>query len=418
MSFFLLSLIIVSLLALFESVTLFAFRRDVLRSGWSRWLYRIPFILGIAILLLVGVSFAVRRSPSFPQEFRQVVGVISALWYLPKLPIFLFLVLRGAWSLGVGLWRRLRSWGTPPAAVEVSPIASRNEQEQCHDRQRRELLRAAGWSLAAVPYSVVGFGMLKTVYDFEVVQVEMPLKGLPRALDGLRILQVSDVHAGSFYRSSPVEEARRLIMEQKADAIVVTGDWVNRFSDELGVIYGEFSKLRAPLGVYGSLGNHDHYSSPRDHAAIVSGIRSMGVDLLVNDNRRIAVDGAVLQIAGTDNTGLQQNFADIPRALRGLNSDDPIILLAHDPTFWDKSIREKTPVDLMLSGHTHGGQVGVHLLGDMYSMAQVVYKQWAGLYTDGATGQQLYINRGLGTTGVPLRVAVLPEITVFTLRSA
>ena len=198
--------------------------------------------------------------------------------------------------------------------------------------------------------------------------------------------------------------------------IVVTGDWVNTNPDELKLIFPEMGQLSAPLGVYGCLGNHDHYMSNDEHESLVDDIRSVGIDLLINENRILKVDGAQLQLAGTDNTGLRQNFADLDMALAGLAPENPTVLLAHDPTFWDKSVRGNTFVDLMLSGHTHGGQIGLHLLGEDYSIARIIYDQWAGLYREGH--QSVYVNRGVGTTAFPIRTAVEPEITLFTLHRA
>jgi predicted MPP superfamily phosphohydrolase len=181
------------------------------------------------------------------------------------------------------------------------------------------------------------------------------------------------------------------------------------------VIAREFAKLRAPYGVYASLGNHDHYNSPEDHARLVATIRDLGTELLINQHKRIGESGSSLIIAGTDNTGFRQSFARLDLAMQGVREDEPVILLAHDPTFWDKEVVPDKRVDVMVSGHTHGGQFGVQALGVEWSPAQMIYKQWAGLYTNG--DQQLYVNRGIGTVGPPLRIGIPPEITLFTLRA-
>src|SRR6185369_16746162 len=171
------------------------------------------------------------------------------------------------------------------------------------------------------------------------------------------------------------------------------------------IIFPELKKLHAPLGVYGSMGNHDHYMTPEDHEILKKGVRDAGINLMINSNTVIRVDGSELNLAAIDNSGLGQNFGKINEAMNGLNPSNPTILMAHDPTFWDKQIRGKIPsVDVMLSGHTHGGQVGIHILGEDYSFARMVYKQWAGMYTD--KDQILYVNRGMGMVGPPLRLAI------------
>jgi predicted MPP superfamily phosphohydrolase len=242
------------------------------------------------------------------------------------------------------------------------------------------------------------------------------LDRLPRALDGLRIAQISDVHAGSFPDHRPFEEVRRILDSEQVDLVVITGDFVNQRPGELSIISRELEKLHAPYGVMACLGNHDHYNTPEEHRQLQRALRSMGIDLLVNTNRRIGAEGSSLLIAGTDNTGFRQSFGRIDRALDGAGHQEPVVLLAHDPTFWDREIVGRHEVDLMLAGHTHGGQFGVQLLGFEWSPAQHVYKQWAGLYTKGQ--QRLYVNRGIGTVGPPMRIGIPPEITVFTLRAA
>ena len=180
--------------------------------------------------------------------------------------------------------------------------------------------------------------------------------------------------------------------------------------------------LKAGLGVYGCLGNHDHYARLGD---VVERVRATPVDLLVNEHRTLALDGARLHLVGVDNTGFSQHFADLPGALDGLEADphgeEIRILLAHTPTYWDSHVRTGHPdIDLMLCGHTHGGQVGFEFGPLRYSLARVAYPRWAGLYDEPRAGGQsrqfLYVNRGLGTVGPPLRLGIRPEITLLTLR--
>ncbi|HLP29647.1 MAG TPA: metallophosphoesterase [Candidatus Didemnitutus sp.] len=385
-------------------------RRKGMNPGWHRSMWIIAFVM------LVLYAFAVSRRNFFRLDGLDVVLLgISTFWYLPKLGIAPVLLVRDV-ARGFARFFRPRrpehrGEATPRLEQEATP---RPEQEA--NPARRTFLANSAWSLSAVPYVMVGNGMWRTIYDFQTIQVDLNIRKLPRAFDGMRIAQISDIHAGSFPDHRPFQEVRRILDVLKPDAVVITGDFVNAKPMEMSVIARELAQLRAPYGVFASLGNHDHYNTAQEHAELVKTIRGLGVDLLVNENRRIVDGGSSLIIAGTDNSGFKQSFGKIDRALFGVMDDEATILLAHDPTYWDKEIVGATNVDVMLAGHTHGGQFGVQLLGFEWSPAQYVYKQWAGLY--GAGEQLLYVNRGIGTVGPPLRIGIPPEVTLFTLRAA
>ncbi len=388
--------------------TAFARRRHL-----NRWWYRVPWAVGAAMLVAL-VTMLVRRHIFRMDGFDvSLLGFVS-LWYLPKFGIAAVLLVRDAVFGVARLLRRLRPAAT--AAPAVADDAAPQLPAVAAEPSRRAFLGSAAWSISAVPFVLVGRGMWSTLYDFQTYRVELVLDRLPRALDGLRIAQISDVHAGSFPDHRPFEEVRRILDSEQVDLVVITGDFVNQRPGELSIISRELEKLHAPYGVMACLGNHDHYNTPEEHRQLQRALRSMGVDLLVNTNRRIGAEGSSLLIAGTDNTGFRQSFGRIDRALDGAGHQEPVVLLAHDPTFWDREIVGRHEVDLMLAGHTHGGQFGVQLLGFEWSPAQHVYKQWAGLYTKGQ--QRLYVNRGIGTVGPPMRIGIPPEITVFTLRAA
>lgn len=381
------------------------------------WSYAVWFA---TVVMTALYWFIVWRRHFFRMDGLDVaLFAIVCFWFLPKLVIAPVLVIRDVLRLLAKgyqyIRRRVRRTNVQAAAIERVPD-SEIPHTPSDDVQngRRNFLAKAGWATAAVPYVLVGDGLWRTLYDFRVHRVEVVLPNLPRALDGFRILQISDVHAGSFPDHKPFQEARRMMLAEKPDTIVITGDFVNARPHELQVIMSDLQSLSATEGVYASLGNHDHYNTPAEHEALKKALRGAGIDLLVNEHRRIGVGAASLVIAGTDNTGFQQKFGRVDRALRGTTVDDAVVLLAHDPTYWEKAILD-THVGLTLSGHTHGGQFGVNILGYEWSPAQYVYRQWAGLYQKGE--KSIYVNRGLGTVGPPLRIGVPPEITVLTLRA-
>lgn len=347
-----------------------------------------------------------------------------AVYYLPKVPIVLVLLVKDAGRFVTWLfaWFQERlplSFGEkdPPDETTVAPDLTDMKRIS-----RSEFLRRMGWSAAAIPFVVTGYSVFRSLYDFSVYRVDVPVAGLPRAFDGMTIAQISDLHAGSFFSDRPMWEAVSMINDLKPDVVAITGDFVNHDVAEMSVIAPALNALNSKLGIYGCLGNHDHYA---DVDRLIPRIGETPVELLVNAHRTISIDGAKLHILGTDNTGFRQNYADLPRAVAGIEPGDESaqILLAHDPTFWDAYVRPGyADIDLMLCGHTHGGQMGVELGPMRWGLAKIVYDRWAGLYSEprrnGTSFQFLYVNRGLGTVGPPLRLGIRPEITLLTLRHA
>jgi len=398
--------------------TIGRFTQFVRKSNKSKWLYRSTWSLA-AIIGCLYWFVAYRRHMFRLDGIDVILFSIISLWYLPKVLIVVVLLMRDV--IRAAVWLAKKITGTVKAPTVATEATTFSEADgivhvRSAGESRRDFLKSVGWSAAAVPYVIVGNGMFRTLYDFQVQHHEIVLDNLPRSLDGFVLVQVSDIHAGSFPDEKPFREVVRLVNSYKADAVVITGDFVNAVPEELALVSAGLTKLRGEYGVFGSLGNHDHYNSLTQHKQLISGVKRFGVDLLVNENRVINVGADRLVIAGTDNTGFNQKFANLDKALQDVTREDATILLAHDPTFWDLDIVGKTDVDLMLAGHTHGGQFGVSLMGFEWSPAKLIYKQWAGLYKNG--NQQLYVNRGIGTVGPPMRIGIRPEITVFTLRAA
>lgn len=265
-------------------------------------------------------------------------------------------------------------------------------------------------------------------YNYRVHRIKLSFKNLPPAFRGLRIVQVSDIHSGSFDSHHAVERGARIVMEEKPDLILFTGDLVNNKADEIQPYTDIFSKLKAPLGVYSTLGNHDygdyeHWPSAEAKARNLDWLKQthgeMGWRLLMNEHVILERGEDKIALIGIENWGAKAGFPKYGRmdlAYKGLPEKNiPFkILMSHDPSHWDAQVRpEYADVDLTLSGHTHGMQLGVDIPGFKWSPVQYIYKEWAGLYQQGS--QMLYVNRGFGFLGYPGRLGILPEITVIEL---
>jgi uncharacterized protein len=288
---------------------------------------------------------------------------------------------------------------------------------------KRTALVLGGLSLVGFTYGI------RNRYNYRVRKIKLQLANLPASFKGLKIVQVSDIHTGSFDDHSAVAHGIQRVLDQKPDIIFFTGDLVNNHSDEVDAQYQEiFSRLKAPMGVYSTLGNHDYgdyvqWPTPQAKIDNLNKLKdihaAMGWRLLMNEHVILERDADKIALIGIENWSAKANFpkyGDMRKAYDGLKEKNILvkILLSHDPSHWHAQvIPEYSDVDLMLSGHTHGMQFGVDSKWFKWSPVQYMYKEWAGLYTVG--NQNLYVNRGFGFLGYPGRLGVLPEITVFEL---
>ena len=270
------------------------------------------------------------------------------------------------------------------------------------------------------------YGLMKGAFNLKVKEVSLGFRRLPEAFHGFRILHISDLHLGSFQTIQPVDEAVKLINQQGADAVFFTGDLVNYETSEVAPYLPILSRIQAPHGVYAILGNHDYgnYKTwlTRDAwQANLDDLRQvyedLGWTLLRNESGALTQGGKTIPVIGVDNwSALKRfiNYGDLRQAIEGVSQDAFQILLSHDPTHWSQEVVWAYPqIDLTLSGHTHGMQLGMDFTRFKASPARMIYKHWAGLYRKGS--QYLYVNRGLGFFGFPARLGVYPEITVIEL---
>lgn len=293
---------------------------------------------------------------------------------------------------------------------------------------RSEFIAKAALIAGVVPALTMSFGILSGAHDYRVRRKTVYFPNLPKEFDGIRIGQLSDIHSGSFFNKTAVKGGVEMLLKEKPDMVFFTGDLVNNEASEVKEYIPVFEKVKAPLGVFSTLGNHDYgdYKTWASEAEkrqnlidLKSAHKELGWRLLLNENLPVKVDGEQIGILGIENWGAGR-FAKYGKMdLAYARSDDyPFkMLLSHDPSHWDAQVRPNYPdIDLMFAGHTHGFQFGVEIGDFKWSPSQYIYKQWADLYQEGK--QYLYVNRGFGYLGYPGRIGILPEITILELKRA
>lgn len=271
----------------------------------------------------------------------------------------------------------------------------------------------------------VGYGIFAGRYDIRVENKDLYFDNLPAQLDGLKLVQLSDIHLGSFGKNQKVmNETVELIKQIKPDILLFTGDIVNNFADEMIGFESALQNLEAKYGKYAITGNHDYgdYSNWADSMSKVknveqvrAGLVDAGFILLLNQWEQIEIEDTSICIIGVENWGHSPfpQCARLDLAMNGIPANSFKILMTHDPAHWQAKVIPETDIPLTLSGHTHGGQFGFRIAGIEFSLIYFVQENWGGLYQTG--NQFLYVNKGLGTVGFPGRVEMRPEITVLTL---
>ncbi len=292
---------------------------------------------------------------------------------------------------------------------------------------RRKALTTIATGIAAIPFFGMLYGVTKGKYKYTVNSLSINYKNLPKSFDGYKIVQISDIHAGSFDSKEKVMRGIDMINALEADAVFFTGDLVNSSKEEIDPYIDVFAQIKAKDGIFAVLGNHDYYGlyeveeSDKDSYwdDFFDKYKRMGFDLLNNESRTIKRNGDLLRIVGVENWGAGRWFpkeGDLDKALADVDADDFCVLLSHDPTHWEeKVLPHKKKIDLTLSGHTHGFQFGINIPGFKWSPAQYRYKRWIGLHEE--HDQKLYINKGFGFLAFPGRVGMWPEITEIQLKA-
>ena len=280
---------------------------------------------------------------------------------------------------------------------------------------------------AGIPLIMLIYGILRNRHRYKLFKETIPIPNLPKNLEGLKIVQISDIHSGSFTRKEPLKKGIQLINDQAADLVFFTGDLVNSTAREIEPYLDVFNKIKAKYGVFSILGNHDYGDYVRwpskevkknNLAQLKNTQKQLGWQLLLNENRLLNINGQQIAIIGVENYSANARFSkygDLAKAYEGSQNVDLKLLLSHDPSHWEAQVTNNfKDIAITFSGHTHGAQFGIEISGIFkWSPVQYFYKQWAGLYQKGS--QYLYVNRGFGYLAYPGRVGILPEITAITL---
>ncbi|OUL62304.1 metallophosphoesterase [Flavobacterium sp. AJR] len=398
--------------ALFLFIEFYSFQavRTLIKLRWLLISYQI-----ISLLLFIFIIYSFTQFDRSIGQTKQTMFTMGLMLvvYVPKIVITLVLLGEDIFRVGAGL---VNYFIENPNLTKDSVIPS-----------RRKFVSQLAVGLAAVPFLSLIYGIFEGKYNFKVIKQTVFFPDLPDAFDGFTITQISDVHSGSFDNPEKISYAVDLVNEQNSDMILFTGDIVNTHATEMHPWLETFNKIKDPkFGKYAVLGNHDYgeyvtwpseQKKDENFEAIKSLYGQIGFQLLLNEHTYIQKGEDKIALVGVENWG--HNFkkaGDLNKASQGVQQDDFKVLMSHDPSHWEYEIKNHPKnFHLTLSGHTHGMQFGIEIPGYFkWSLAQYVYKQWAGLYEN--AGRYVYVNRGFGFHAYPGRVGIMPEITVIELK--
>lgn len=367
----------------------------------------------ISLLLALYFIYSISQFDRSIGQTRHTMLVLAfaLVVYLPKVVLAIVMLAEDFFRFGKG---------------SVNYVAKK-KKEQPFFASRRKFVSQMGLGLASIPFLSLLYGIFEGKYNFKVIKQRIYFPDLPEEFDGFKITQISDVHSGSFDNPEKINYAIDLVNQQNSDMILFTGDIVNTHAREMLPWIATFNRIKEhKYGKYSVLGNHDYgeyvtWPSEKEKEANFQAIKNLygqiDFKLLLNEHTFIEKDDQKIALVGVENWGHNfKKLGDIDKASEGLNKNDFKILMSHDPSHWDYIVQHhKKNFHLTLSGHTHGMQFGIEIPGYFkWSLAQYVYKQWAGLYEN--KGRYVYVNRGFGFHAYSGRVGIMPEITVIELK--
>ncbi len=421
-------------------------------SRWSPvWLRVAVRLLYVSALSLVILAFANgfrmgRHGHLSPRD--AILTIFAGLWFTSTVFAYVAVKIVHAIEYTWNLLRKvLRAKAKAKAGKDPQPQTAPDGVEILADPSRRYFFRTATALAGATPFLSAVYGFAAERLNYQVRRIEIPMPNLPSALDGMQIMQISDIHLSGYMTRSEVRRAVDMANELGADLAVVTGDFITGSSDPIADCIEEVSRLHAPLGVWGCNGNHEIYAKAEDAAQEL--FAQAGMKLLRQENAQLVFRGARFNLIGVDYQRERNDNGHktpmLPSVATLIRRDMPNILLSHNPNSFNRAT--ELGIELSLAGHTHGGQIQVEILDHRLSPARFISDYVAGLYQRplfapasqvlvhpvppafgssanretflaGSVLSSIYVNRGLGTVGAPVRLGVPPEISLLVLRRA
>ena len=393
------------LLAVFFIIEIYVYQaiRNITTNNYIRIGYWVFTLLAYGIILYWILTF--NRASRDHQQIQLMVSAMM-IFVLPKLLSVIFLL--------IGDFTRFVEFGFKYFTAKENYFP-----------ERRKFISTTALAAAGIFSLLAIDGIIFGKYRHTVRKIKLRFKNLPENFKGYKIVQISDVHSGSFFNPQKLQKAIDLINEQDADVVLFTGDMVNNYADEFKPFIPLFKSIKAKDGKFSTLGNHDYgdygaWNSREEKAQNIPTLKNYqaeaGFKLLRNENIALEKNGEKIYLLGIENWGIKPfpQYGDLDKALVGVPENAIKILMSHDPTHFDEVVKKhKTNVHLTLSGHTHGMQFGLDLKNIKWSPVKFKYKKWADLYE--SEGKYLYVNRGFGVIAYPGRVGINPEITVIEL---
>jgi predicted MPP superfamily phosphohydrolase len=372
-------------------IVIFAFvqwriTRLLLAATSRRWIRPALFLFAAALAVSYAFTFSeVLARLRIPTRIGSILGAGSLTYFLTVTAV-----------LGI---HGVLAWVRKLLHADVNP-------------GRRRVLNAAGGALLAAPFAAVGYGALIGRTDFRVREVDIPLTGLPPDLDGLRILQLSDIHLSAFLSEAEFARVIDAALHLHPHLAVVTGDLISGHSDPLDACIRQLARVKADAGVFGCMGNHERYARTEDYTASQSA--RFGIRFLRGEAQTLRFGNATLNLAGLDFESQRDRRRYLRGAERLIVPGATNVLLQHNPDVFPVAARQG--YNLLLAGHTHGGQVTVEILDQSINPARFFTPYVYGLYRQGNAAA--YVTRGIGTIGIPARIGATPEISLLRLRKA
>ncbi len=399
-------------------------------SRWGTKLLRIGiralYVIGL-LLIIVSLVDSLRNGHGSIIPRGTFLNVLAGLWFFSAL--FAYLAVKCVHGLD-------RVWRFFKVRNRNQPASAPGDEELPIDPGRRYFFKTATAAAGAAPFLGAMYGFAAERLNYQIHRVDIPISNLSAALDGMTIVQLSDIHMSGYMPRAQVRRAVDMANDLGANLAVVTGDFITGAGDPLEECIEEVRRLSAPLGIYGCNGNHEIYADAEDRAQDL--FAQQGMKLLRYENALITFNGAQLNLIGVDYQRERAPGGRKVSALTGIESlirkDLRNILLSHNPNSFNRAA--ELGIELSLAGHTHGGQIQVEILDHRLSPARFITDYVAGLYmrplfTPAKTvasqkflhaaalqgpHSAIYVNRGLGTVGAPVRLGVPPEISLLTLR--